>query len=177
MKKQSKKETPKSSIKKLQLDKTVISNFEAKKVKGGLGEYNTLTACFRGICGSDKRYKQNIRPILDSLSKLGQITGVYYHWRIDEFPEKGFGPERQVGVIAQEVEAVLPEIVHTDEAGYKSVRYDLMTALLIEGVKSQQAQIETLQAQNEKMQKQLDHIQTTMARLKVERKNFNAAWS
>ena len=167
MKKKIKKFAPKSKIKKFQLNKVVISNFDTKKVKGGSG----ATMMF---CLSDKRYKQNISPIANALEKLGQIEGVYYHWRTNEFPEKDFGRERQVGVIAQEVEAVLPEVVHTDEAGYKSVRYDLMTALLIEGTKTQQTQIEALQAQNEEFQRQLNDLQAAMTLLKVREESFSA---
>ena len=165
MKKKKKKFVPKSKIKKFQLNKVVISNFDTKKVKGGSAR--TLWQC------SDKRYKQNISPIANALEKLGQIEGVYYHWRTNEFPEKDFGPERQVGVIAQEVEAVLPEVVHTDEAGYKSVRYDLMTALLIEGTKTQQTQIEALQAQNEAFQRQLNDLQAAMTLLEVREESFS----
>ena len=171
MKKKIKKSVPKSKIKKFELNKVVISNFDTKKVKGGSGHARpeaTLYQC------SDKRYKQNISPIVNALKKLGQIEGVYYHWRTNEFPEKDFGPERQVGVIAQEVEAVLPEVVHTDEAGYKSVRYDLMTALLIEGTKTQQTQIEALQAQNEAFQRQLNDLQAAMTLLEVKEESFSA---
>ena len=52
-----------------------------------------------------------------------------------------------VGVIAQEIEAVLPQLVTTRETGYKAVKYDKLVALLIEGIKTQQTQIEKLESE------------------------------
>ena len=51
----------------------------------------------------------------------------------------------QIGVIAQEVEAVLPELVSEDENGYKAVAYDKISAVLVEAIKEQQKQIDELQ--------------------------------
>ena len=59
---------------------------------------------------------------------------------------QSFG-ERRMGVIAQELEPYLPEIVSTDEDGFKSVKYGNLTALLIQAVKEQQEQIEELKQQ------------------------------
>lgn len=57
-----------------------------------------------------------------------------------------FVREREIGVIAQEVESVLPEIVATRDNGYKAVRYERLVALLIEAVKDQQVQIDELKS-------------------------------
>ena len=59
----------------------------------------------------------------------------------------GFAPGRQIGLIAQEVEKVVPEIVRTGEDGFKAVSYEKLVPMLIEAVKAQQVQIEALQAQ------------------------------
>ncbi|WP_431736401.1 tail fiber domain-containing protein [Cellulosispirillum alkaliphilum] len=56
----------------------------------------------------------------------------------------------QIGFIAQEVEKVLPELVHTNDEGYKSLSYDKLTAVLLEAIKEQQAIIEELKSVNEK---------------------------
>jgi hypothetical protein len=66
------------------------------------------------------------------------LRGVNYLWRIDEFPANNFDSAVQMGVIAQEVEKIVPEVVHTDAKGYKSVEYSKLVALLIEAVKEQQ---------------------------------------
>ena len=56
---------------------------------------------------------------------------------------------RHLGLIAQEVETVVPEVVDTSDDGYKSINYDNLTGLLIEAIKEQQRQIEALQAQQD----------------------------
>jgi hypothetical protein len=91
---------------------------------------------------SDARVKTNIVEIDSPLEKIKNMRGVYYN-RIDD---SNTSPVRHVGVIAQEVEAVLPEVVLTDtsEAKNKSVAYGNIVALLIEGMKAQQSTIESL---------------------------------
>jgi hypothetical protein len=91
---------------------------------------------------SDERLKENIQTVPAALDKVMQLRGVSFDWR-DE-------PGGSVlGVVAQEVEAVVPEMVHTNEDGYKSVGYSQISALLIEAVKEQQAHIEALKAEVE----------------------------
>ena len=70
------------------------------------------------------RFKTNIAPIENALDKISALNGVYYDWRRDEFKDKGFEDGRQIGVIAQDVEKVLPELVKTDSQGYKAVSYE-----------------------------------------------------
>jgi len=90
---------------------------------------------------SDARVKTNIVEIDSPLEKIMKMRGVYYN-RIDD------SNTRHLGVIAQEVEEVLPEVVSTDnsEAKTKSVAYGNIVALLIEGMKAQQSTIEGMQA-------------------------------
>ena len=86
---------------------------------------------------SDARVKENVRPIENSLDKILNSKGVVYD-RIDT------GTKDNIGFIAQELETSIPELVSTDEAGYKSVKYQNMVAVLVEAVKEQQQQIEEL---------------------------------
>jgi hypothetical protein len=65
----------------------------------------------------------------------------------------------QMGLIAQEVEAVVPEVVTTDEAGYKAIKYPHLTALLIEAVKAQQALIAAQRADITRLQAQVQDLQ------------------
>lgn len=104
---------------------------------------------------SDLRYKKNVRPLENALDKVLALRAVRYEWRRDEFSEKKFSDRPQIGVIAQEVEQVLPEIVTTDDDGYKGVAYSKLTAVLIEAVKIQQQQIEDLQAAVEALEAQV----------------------
>ena len=86
---------------------------------------------------SDERLKENIEEIPDALAKLFSIRGVTF----DRIDQPGM---RQVGVIAQEVEEVLPEVVEDGPDGFKSVAYGNMVGLLIEAIKDQQKQIDVL---------------------------------
>ena len=97
---------------------------------------------------SDRAVKTNLEVIPNALDKVMQINGYTYD-RTDyvEDPETGIMPDtRQAGVVAQEVEAILPEVVSGEE-GNKAVAYGNMVALLIEAIKEQQGQIEDLKSE------------------------------
>jgi len=92
---------------------------------------------------SDKNFKENITPIENPIEKIRKISGNTYDWKADLKDVHGY-EGNDVGVIAQEIEEVLPQIVTTRENGYKAVKYEKLVALLIEGIKEQQTQIEKL---------------------------------
>ena len=96
---------------------------------------------------SDARVKDNIITISGAVDKIKAIRGVTYQ-RTDLDSEKRF-----MGVIAQEVLPHVPEVVHEDEKGMYSVSYQNMVALLIEGMKEQQDQIDELKEQIKKLSK------------------------
>ncbi len=83
---------------------------------------------------SDERLKQNIKPIANALDKIQAISGVTFAFKSS--PRKN-----EIGVIAQNVEKVVPEVVATGSDGMKSVEYGNLVGLLIEGIKDQQKQI------------------------------------
>jgi hypothetical protein len=97
-----------------------------------------------GWSSSDIRLKKNMNQLTGALDKLLGLRGVNYEWRTEEFPERGLPDGRQLGLIAQEVEKVFPELVSTGGDGYKALAYDRLTAILLEAIKEQQAQIEAL---------------------------------
>jgi hypothetical protein len=88
---------------------------------------------------SDGRLKKNIMPITSALSKVLSLEGVTYDWRREEFPERNFLAGKQYGLIAQELEKIIPELVDTDEEGWKSIEYSHLVPVLIEAIKEQQA--------------------------------------
>ncbi len=95
------------------------------------------------VSASDERYKKNIQPLQRSLDKVTHLTGVSYEWKTEEYNGKGFKEGRQIGLIAQGVEKIFPELVQTDDIGYKAVAYDKLVPVLIEAVKEQQTTIAT----------------------------------
>tara|TARA_B100002052_G_scaffold22165_1_gene17399 strand:- start:791 stop:2665 length:1875 start_codon:yes stop_codon:yes gene_type:complete len=99
-----------------------------------------LTATGNVTAYSDARLKSDIQPIIDAKKKLSKIRGVTFNRKDIE------GSARSAGVIAQEVEKVLPEVVSEDSAGIKSVAYGNLLALCIEAIKEQQTEINELKA-------------------------------
>jgi len=87
-------------------------------------------------CYSDMNLKKNIVTIDGALDKLDGIRGVYHDWINTKQSE-----DRQIGVIAQEVQAVYPELVHENENGYLSVNYPKLTAVLLQSIKELKAMV------------------------------------
>ena len=99
---------------------------------------------------SDERLKSNIVTIESALSKVKAMRGVMF----DKTDSLSGELKVSTGVIAQEVEQVLPEVVHNDtNTGYKSVAYGNMVGVLIEAIKEQQLQIDELKSQIENLKK------------------------
>lgn len=108
---------------------------------------------------SDVRLKKDITTIPDSLAKVMQLRGVSFRW-IDQQKDAEMGP--QYGVIAQEVEAVFPNAVITDDKGYKSVAYSKLVAPMIEAIKEQQGMIKSQQQTIEQQKKDIAALKTLL---------------
>ena len=125
---------------------------------GGNGQYHA----------SDGRYKQRIKIIRGALASVTRLHGRTFTWRRAAYMNKNFSAGRQLGVIAQEVEAVVPEVVHTDRQGYKSVDYTKLTPLLIEAIKEQQKEIAHLRRELKSyssLRREIREIKGVVARL------------
>jgi len=102
---------------------------------------------------SDERFKQGITTISDAMAKVLKLRGTEFFWKTADFPEYNFDHSKQIGLIAQEVEKVLPEVVATDDKGYKAVEYTKVIALLIEAMKEQEKKLDAQQQQIESLLK------------------------
>ena len=123
------------------------------KVTGSLGVNVAVNSSTAGVIragndviayySSDERLKENVKPIDNALDKVSKIRGVEFDWIVNKeiHPNEG----HDVGVIAQEIEKVLPEVVETRDSGYKAVKYEKIVSLLIEAVNEQQQQINKLE--------------------------------
>lgn len=104
---------------------------------------------------SDSTLKKNVAVIPGALKNIMKVDGVYFEWK-DANALKG----RQMGVIAQNVENVFPEVVYTDKStGKKTVNYGALAAPMIEAMKEQQAMIEQLQAQVLELNKKVQALE------------------
>jgi hypothetical protein len=105
----------------------------ASGVTGTIIATNDITAYYGSP--SDERLKENIQPIPNALEKLSKIKGYLYTW--NEAASEACGKEigkREAGLLANEVEKVMPELVATREDGYKGLHYDRVVALLVQAI-------------------------------------------
>jgi hypothetical protein len=105
---------------------------DVSSITGNLGVSGTVTAADFNTT-SDIALKDNINVIDSALSKISQLNGYTFNWKNND--------KEAVGIMAQEVEQVLPQIVATGEDGYKKVSYDSLIPLLIEAVKELSAKV------------------------------------
>lgn len=120
------------------------------EVAGDVQVNGSITAT---SCSSDKRFKKNVNPLEESLEKMSRLQGVSFEWDRETFKDKNFKSGKQIGLIAQDVEQVFPELVNTDAEGYKSLQYEKLTAVLVEAVKELKAQNQELMERVEKLEK------------------------
>ena len=118
---------------------------------GSLSVSNTIRAGADVIAyySSDERLKNNIKPIKKPIYKLKKLKGVEYEWNglQNTYPSGS----KDTGIIAQDVQKVLPQIVKERKDGYLGVRHDRLVGLLIEGIKEQQEQIDELKKEVEEL--------------------------
>ncbi len=144
------------------------------------GDFNTNEVKINGgfkanasSMSSDQRWKKNIQPLESSLHKISNLQGVSYEWKTDEYPDIGLTKGKQIGLVAQDVEKELPELVSEDKDGYKAVSYTKLTAVLVEAVKelktenqSQKKLIEAQRDQFEKQQAEIEELRSMIKELK-----------
>jgi hypothetical protein len=104
---------------------------------------------------SDIRVKKNVSDLQDGLSKIMKLRAIRYDSKTDL---KAKGPGKHLGFIGQEMEKVIPELVSTDNRGYKSIAYGDLTIVLTKAVQEQQKEIEEQAQANASMRKELDEI-------------------
>ncbi|MCG3128740.1 MAG: hypothetical protein CHACPFDD_03631 [Phycisphaerae bacterium] len=133
--------------------------------------------CYTGTFGtcSDARFKTNVETLCGSLETVQRFRAVSYDWKREEFPDRRFSADRQIGFIAQEVEAVLPEVVSKDGDGYYSIDYGKVTPVLVEALRELRAekdsQIAALWTENAELKARIARIEAVVAGLATETTN------
>jgi len=126
------------------------ANVERVTIASGMFTIEPSTALWVGgklLASSDVRLKRNIEPLQGALEKVLKLRGVRFQW---QEPARGAAPE--IGVLAQDVEAVFPEAVSADKQGIKGVDYAHLVAPLIEALREQQTQIDALRGELQRLQ-------------------------
>ena len=118
----------------------------ASGTSGEIRATNDITAYY----SSDISLKENITKIQNALEKLSKINGYNYDWKDEYINSRGgedgyFIRKHDIGVIAQEIEQVLPEVVSERQDGIKAVKYDRIVTLLIEAIKELSEKVDNLQ--------------------------------
>ncbi len=140
------------------------SKFEAMRITsdGFVGIATTTPAYTLDVDGdmrasnyygaSDRRLKKNIKPLGSVLAGLEELQPVSFEWKNDELSGVN------IGLIAQDVEGVFPELVVTDKTGYKAIAYDQVSILLLAGFQEQQNKINELESRIDKLEKALNKL-------------------
>jgi hypothetical protein len=115
-------------------------------------------------CASDLRFKRDITSYSSMLDRVTSLRPVQFYWRAAEFADRGFGDAREDGLIAQEVEQVLPELVSTDAEGFKAVNYTTLPLLTLQAVKELKAENDRLKEQNAALERRLATLETAILR-------------
>jgi hypothetical protein len=131
-------------------------------------------ACFRGVSSgtfgnnlnimtdgtlttatSDVRMKENIYQITDALDRITHLRGVSFTWKNDS------SKIQQIGMIAQEVEPIVPEIVFTNTVdGLKGINYSQVSPLFVEAIKEQQQQIKSIKEETLQLKSELEELKS-----------------
>ncbi len=128
--------------------------------------FGATVVCTSAGCtsSSDKRLKENIQPLDFSLEKLLSLNAVQYDWK----DKAKFGDKHQIGLIAQDLEKVYPEVVYTDkDSGFKAVAYDKLVAPIIEALKVFNKRIAQLFDRTEKNAREIASVKEENAELKA----------
>ena len=111
-----------------------------------------------GVCASDFRFKKNITSFGSVLNNFSKLRPVNYLWRTEEFAEQRFGVKQSYGLIAQEVEAAFPELVSTDEKGFKAVNYSKLPLYTIQAVNELKIENDALKESLRKQQAEIQEL-------------------
>ncbi len=118
-----------------------------------VGDFEVTGSC--SGCGSDRELKKNIEPLEGALGKVLLMQGINFEWN-EGSEEFAFYPGNQLGVDAQDLEDIYPELVGTDSRGYRFVHYKKLVVPLIEAIKEQQKQINHLRRRIRKLDNKED---------------------
>jgi hypothetical protein len=131
---------------------------------GNVCSYGSFVSC------SDVRLKKDFAKLDNILNKILMINTYYFHWNTSQFPEKFNDTTRQIGIKAQEIKDLFPELVSQDSEGYYQVAYDKLSVLAIQSIKEQQ---QIIQEQQKIIQRLQEENAQTKSELKALAEKMN----
>jgi|GEM_PF-593907 hypothetical protein len=143
-------------------------NSEKKKYEfGGIKEFNLEeiesevlndSVYLDVFAGSDAVFKEDLKSLESPLEKILHLDGVSYNYKTNDYPDYNFPKQRQIGLIAQAVEKVFPELVMKNDAGHLLVNYAQLTPVLAEGIKQLNDKVEKQERQIEKLTQLVERL-------------------
>jgi hypothetical protein len=131
---------------------------------------NSSGTVIAGSCPSDARLKQDIEPLSPVLTALTELEPVTFGWRTADFPDLHLGTERNFGLVAQQVESVMPHLVSEGQNGYKTVHYERLPIVMLQGMRDLKAENDVLsaraaaaEAENAAMGEQIQALESRLA--------------
>ena len=118
-----------------------------------------------GTCSSDLRFKTDVQPFGRLLDRVARLRPVSFYWKQAAFPGRHFGAAQSFGLIAQEVEQVLPELVVEDAEGYRAVNYSRLPLVTLQAVTELAQENETLRRDNESLRAAQDALRARLEAL------------
>jgi len=115
---------------------------------------------------SDMSLKTNLSPITSGLEIIEAINGYYYDWNDKAQNLYKFSDKKQIGLMAQELEKVLPLIVAVSPKGYKSVNYSKLTPVLVEAIKEQNSLMQKLEERVQKLEESNESLKNELKKMK-----------
>lgn len=115
-----------------------------------------------GTCSSDLRFKKNITPFGNILNNFSKLRPVNFYWRADEFAGKHFGDKQSFGLVAQEVEQLFPEMVVTDDQGFKMVNYSKLPLYTVQAVNELKAESDALRLLLRQQQEEINELRKNL---------------
>jgi hypothetical protein len=116
-----------------------------------------------GYTASDRRLKTNISPLKGALSKITKLRGVYYKWSADATSTSVYGSGRQIGLIAQDVENIFPEVIgRVGNGEFLGVQYEKLIPALVEAIRELDSRVTSLEIENVELRSSMEIIQNKL---------------
>ena len=116
-----------------------IEEFSLEKIEETILEESIYLDVF---AGSDINFKENIEPLNNVLPSLMNLNCISYNYKVENYPHKDFPKTKQLGVVAQELKSVFPELVRTDAHGDLEVNYTQLTTITLQAIKELSQKLE-----------------------------------
>jgi hypothetical protein len=129
-------------------EKTSVDNhISTLDIRAKNGMFDNIVSAIEINTMSDKQFKTDIRLVdKDEINNIiKNLEVVKYKWNRDKFPKRNFDNKEHIGLIAQDVEKIVPSLVYTDKNGYKSISYNKLTPILLDMIKQLESRVIVLE--------------------------------